>query len=159
MAKVAVVMGSPVDLPVMTPAVDLLKEMGITADIRILSAHRTPHETLAFAAAASGLGYAVVIAGAGGAAHLPGMLASATHLPVIGVPIGITKLNGVDSLYSIVQLPPGTPVATVGVDAAINAALLAARILAISDGGLVAALDRYQTDARDAVLASALEAE
>lgn len=159
MNRVAVVFGSPVDLPVLSPGINLLEELGVAVDTKVLSAHRTPRETLDFASEASRLGYSVLIAGAGGAAHLPGMLASATRLPVIGVPIGITKLNGVDALYSIAQLPPGTPVATVGVDAAINAALLAARILALADPELADRLDLYHTRARDAVLESGQEVE
>ena len=156
-SRVAVVFGSPVDLPVLSPGIDLLKELGVAVDTKVLSAHRTPHETLHFASEAAQLGYSVLIAAAGGAAHLPGMLASATRLPVIGVPIGITKLNGVDSLYSIAQLPPGTPVATVGVDAAVNAALLAVRILALADAELGTHLERYQARARESVLASGQE--
>lgn len=157
MGRVAVVFGSPLDLPMLAPGIDLLEELGIEVDTKVLSAHRTPYETLDFASNAPGLGYSVLIAGAGGAAHLPGMLASTTRLPVIGVPIGITKLTGVDALYSIAQLPPGTPVATVGIEAAVNAALLAARILALADPTLADRLDRYRVQAHDSVLATELD--
>lgn len=159
MKKVAVVMGSTIDLEVLSPGIELLRDLGIEVDVKILSAHKTPHETLAFGAEAVATEYAVIIAGAGGAAHLPGMLASTTRLPVIGIPIGITKLNGVDSLYSMAQMPPGTPVATVGVDASVNAALLAARILAIDNPTLAHEVDLYQLRARDAVLASQADIE
>jgi 5-(carboxyamino)imidazole ribonucleotide mutase len=157
--KVAVVFGSSLDLPLLTPGIELLEELGIAVDPKVLSAHRTPYETLDFATNAPSRGYSVLIAGAGGAAHLPGMLASATRLPVIGVPIGITKLAGVDALYSIAQVPPGTPVATVGIEAAVNAALLAARILALADPALGDRLDRYRLQGRDAVLATSLDTE
>src|SRR5919106_632615 len=125
-ALVAVAMGSDSDLPVMQAAVDALAEFEIGCEVRILSAHRTPDDMLAFAKTAASRGLRVIIAGAGGAAHLPGMLASATPLPVIGVPVPITQLNGLDALLSIVQMPGGIPVATVAIGGARNAGLLAA---------------------------------
>ena len=144
--RVAIVMGSDSDLPVMREAADALAELGVPHEVRVVSAHRTPHAMLAFADEAKGRGLEVLIAGAGGAAHLPGMLASATTLPVIGVPVPLRHLDGLDSLLSIVQMPAGVPVATVGVGAARNAGLLAARMLAGSDPELDAALERARED-------------
>jgi 5-(carboxyamino)imidazole ribonucleotide mutase len=149
-ALVAVLMGSSSDYPVMKGAVEMLDRFGIAHEVRVLSAHRTPHDMLSFAAGAEARGLRVLIAGAGGAAHLPGMLASATVLPVIGVPIGITKLQGADALLSIVQMPTGVPVATVAIDNAKNAALLAVRILGTSDESLRAALRDYAGEIADA---------
>jgi 5-(carboxyamino)imidazole ribonucleotide mutase len=140
---VAVLMGSSSDFTVMKGAVEMLDRFGIAHEVRVLSAHRTPHDMLAFGAAAEAQGFKVLIAGAGGAAHLPGMLASATVLPVIGVPVGVTKLQGADALLSIVQMPTGVPVATVAIDNAKNAALLAVRILATNDDALRSALHHY----------------
>src|SRR5260221_870960 len=142
-ALVAVLMGSSSDYPVMKGAVEILDRFAVAHEVRVLSAHRTPHDMLEFAASAESRGLAVLIAGAGGAAHLPGMLASATVLPVIGVPIGITKLQGADSLLSIVQMPTGVPVATVAIDNARNAGLLAVRMLAMADAPLRGALHAY----------------
>ena len=130
---VGVVMGSDSDLPVMQSAVDILGELGIAHEVRVTSAHRTPDEMIQYGKDAAGRGIQVIIAGAGGAAHLPGMLASVTILPVIGVPVRTSALSGMDSLLSIVQMPRGVPVATVAVDNAMNAGLLAARILALTD--------------------------
>ena len=130
---VGVVMGSDSDLPVMQSAVDVLGDLGIALEVRVTSAHRTPEEMIQYGKDAADRGIKVIIAGAGGAAHLPGMLASVTDLPVIGVPVRTKALSGMDSLLSIVQMPRGVPVATVAVDNATNAALLAARILALSD--------------------------
>jgi 5-(carboxyamino)imidazole ribonucleotide mutase len=130
---IAIVMGSDSDLTVMKDAAEFLEDIGIGFHLTILSAHRTPKRMLDFAEHASGSGYKVIIAGAGGAAHLPGMIASITTLPVIGVPIQLKTLSGLDSLLSIVQMPNGVPVATVAINAAKNAAILAAQILAISD--------------------------
>ena len=130
---VGVVMGSDSDLPVMQSAVDVLDELGIGYEVRVTSAHRTPDEMIQYGKDAADRGIQVIIAGAGGAAHLPGMLASVTILPVVGVPVRTSALSGMDSLLSIVQMPRGVPVATVAVDNATNAALLAARILALSD--------------------------
>jgi len=142
-AVVAVLMGSSSDYPVMKGAVEMLDRFSVGHEVRVVSAHRTPHDMLEFATTAESRGLAVIIAGAGGAAHLPGMLAAATVLPVIGVPIGITKLQGADSLLSIVQMPTGVPVATVAIDNARNAALLAVRMLGIADARLRAELRAY----------------
>ena len=139
---VGVVMGSDSDLPVMQSAVDVLGELGVPHEVRVTSAHRTPEEMIEYGKDAAGRGIKVIIAGAGGAAHLPGMLASVTILPVIGVPVRTSALSGMDSLLSIVQMPRGVPVATVAVDNATNAGLLAARILALGDPDLAA---RVQT--------------
>ncbi len=133
---VGVVMGSDSDLPVMSQAAEVLAELGVSAETRVVSAHRTPIEMIAYGQQAQARGLAVIIAGAGGAAHLPGMLAAVTTLPVIGVPVALEKLDGLDSLLSIVQMPKGVPVATVAIDGARNAGLLAARILAVTDPGL-----------------------
>ena len=133
---VAVVMGSDSDLPTMQPAVEMLKSFGVVTEVRVLSAHRTPLEMVAFAQQAAGRGFKVIIAGAGGAAHLPGMVASLTTLPVIGVPVQTRALSGVDSLHSIVQMPAGIPVATVAIGNGANAGLLAAQILATADAAL-----------------------
>lgn len=130
---VGVVAGSRTDFPVLEKAVDMLTSLGIPSELRVVSAHRTPDRLFAYASQAEGRGLAVIIAGAGGAAHLPGMLAAKTHLPVIGVPIPTETLRGLDSLLSIVQMPKGIPVATVAIGGAENAALLAAQILAGRD--------------------------
>jgi 5-(carboxyamino)imidazole ribonucleotide mutase len=151
--RVAVVMGSDSDLTVMRGAIDALAEFDLKADVRILSAHRTPVEMLEYARTAAGRGLRVIIAGAGGAAHLPGMLASATPLPVIGVPVPVTQLAGLDALLSIVQMPAGVPVATVAIGGARNAGLLAVRILAASDSSLLAAMERFQAALSDTVRA------
>lgn len=151
-AKVAVVMGSDSDWPTMEPAVTTLQEFGITADVAVISAHRTPSQMLEFAASAAESGIQVIIAGAGGAAHLPGMIASATSLPVIGVPVALSQLDGLDSLLSVVQMPAGIPVATVAINGAKNAGLLALRILASTDNALQAKLDNYRTELADLVI-------
>jgi len=143
---VAVVMGSASDLPVMQGAVDVLVRFGVAHELRVVSAHRTPDDMLAFGHAAAGRGLRVIVAGAGGAAHLPGMLASVTTLPVIGVPVALATLDGLDSLLSIVQMPRGVPVATVAVNGAANAGLLAVRILAIGDPTLDEAMATYQVE-------------
>lgn len=140
MAKVSIVMGSDSDLPVMQKAADTLDELGISYEMRIISAHREPDEFFAYAKGAEERGIKVIIAGAGMAAHLPGMCAAIFPLPVIGVPMHTTALGGKDSLYSIVQMPSGIPVATVAIGGAKNAAILAAKILAVSDGELLARL-------------------
>jgi len=129
-------MGSDSDWPIMEEAAKLLDQMEISYDVEVLSAHRMPLEMVSFAQNAKAKGYKVIIAGAGGAAHLPGMVASLTTLPVIGVPVALKNLDGMDSLLSIVQMPAGVPVATVGVGNAKNAGLLAARILGISDSSI-----------------------
>ncbi|MDA8279104.1 MAG: 5-(carboxyamino)imidazole ribonucleotide mutase [Actinomycetota bacterium] len=131
--SVAVVMGSASDLELMRPAVEALTELGIPSEVRILSAHRTPDEALAFARDAASRGITTIIAGAGGAAHLAGVLAAVTPLPVIAVPIAVGSLGGLDALLAMVQMPAGVPVATVAVNGARNAGLLAARILGLSD--------------------------
>lgn len=143
-AKVAVVMGSDSDLPTMQPAIDLLTEFGVAAEVAIISAHRTPQQMLEFATNAAATGYQIIIAGAGGAAHLPGMIAAATSLPVIGVPVALSQLEGLDSLLSVVQMPAGVPVATVAINGAQNAGLLALRILATTDKQLQEKLDQYR---------------
>ena len=148
---VAVVMGSSSDLPVMRPAIDTLEAFGITTHVQVVSAHRDPHGMLSFAADAVGRGIEVIIAGAGGAAHLPGMIAAASNLPVIGVPVPRPHLDGLDSLLSIVQMPAGIPVATMAIGGAANAALIAVRILAVGDAGLRAALDDHARQMRDQV--------
>jgi 5-(carboxyamino)imidazole ribonucleotide mutase len=146
---VAVVMGSDSDWPVMSAAVEVLDDFGVHREVRVVSAHRTPHDMLAYAAGAAGRGIRVIVAGAGGAAHLPGMLAAATPLPVIGVPVPLAHLDGMDSLLSIVQMPAGVPVATVGVGGARNAGLLAVRILAASDERLLEAMAAWQAGLAD----------
>ena len=145
--RVAICMGSSSDLPTMQPAAALLVEHGVSHETRILSAHRTPDAMFEFAKGAEDRGLEVIIAGAGGAAHLPGMLASLTPLPVIGVPVPLRHLDGLDSLLSIVQMPRGTPVATVGVGNATNAAHLALRILGGADPSLRARVREYQASA------------
>lgn len=159
--RVAVVMGSDSDLRVMRPAIEALAEFGLAAEVRILSAHRTPVEMLDYARTAAERGVRVIIAGAGGAAHLPGMIAGMTPLPVIGVPVAVTALSGMDALLSIVQMPAGVPVATVAVDGGRNAGLLAVRILAASDDRLRQAMQRFQTELGDTVRAkdAAIRAE
>jgi 5-(carboxyamino)imidazole ribonucleotide mutase len=143
---VAIVMGSDSDWPTMQPAAEVLAEFGVASEVRVVSAHRTPADMLAYGASAVERGLRVVIAGAGGAAHLPGMLASVTPLPVIGVPVPLAHLDGMDSLLSIVQMPAGVPVATVSIGGARNAGLLAVRILATHDDDLRAAMTRFQDD-------------
>jgi 5-(carboxyamino)imidazole ribonucleotide mutase len=150
-ARVGVVMGSDSDLPTMRAAVDILDDFTVSRELRILSAHRTTDEMLAYAREAAERGVAVIIAGAGGAAHLPGMIASVTPLPVIGVPVVATPLAGVDALLSIVQMPGGVPVATVAIGNARNAGLLAIRILAVADPSMREAMQRYQQEMSDEV--------
>jgi len=149
---VAIVMGSDSDWPVMNDAAIILDELGISYDVDVISAHRTPDEMLAFAHGAVAAGYKVIIAGAGGAAHLPGMIAAATTLPVIGVPVPLKVLDGMDSLLSIVQMPAGVPVATVGVGNSKNAGLLAARILGVSDIAIATKIGGLMESARTASL-------
>jgi 5-(carboxyamino)imidazole ribonucleotide mutase len=140
---VAVVMGSDSDWPVMGDAVAVLAEFGIESEVEVVSAHRTPEKMIHFGKGAAGRGLKVIVAGAGGAAHLPGMLASVTTLPVIGVPVPLARLDGLDSLLSIVQMPAGIPVATVSIAGAHNAGLLAVRMLAIHDSALTDALAKH----------------
>lgn len=144
MKKVAVIMGSDSDLPTMRPCIDRLKSFGIPTTVRIISAHRTPAEAEAFASAAEADGYGVIIAAAGKAAHLGGVLAAYTTLPVIGVPIKTSMMGGLDSLLSMVQMPKGVPVACVAVDGADNAAILAAQMLALADDSLREALAAFK---------------
>jgi 5-(carboxyamino)imidazole ribonucleotide mutase len=146
MTDVGVIMGSDSDWPVMRAATEALAEFGVSHEVRVVSAHRTPELMIGYAQSAASRGLRVIIAGAGGAAHLPGMVASATPLPVIGVPVPLRYLDGMDSLLSIVQMPAGVPVATVSIGGARNAGLLAVRILAASDEALRARMTAYQQD-------------
>jgi phosphoribosylaminoimidazole carboxylase PurE protein len=150
---VGVVGGSRSDFPVLEAAVAVLAELGVPAELRVVSAHRTPDALFRYAEEARGRGIRVIVAGAGGAAHLPGMLAAKTTLPVIGVPIPTQHLGGLDSLLSIVQMPRGIPVATVAIGNGANGGLLAARILALGDAALAARLDAWCARQTDAVLA------
>ena len=150
--SVAIVMGSDSDEAIMTPAAEALSEFAIQWEMHVLSAHRSPEATIAYARSAAERGIGVIIAGAGGAAHLPGVIAATTPLPVIGVPIALKALDGLDSLLSIVQMPRGIPVATVGVDNSRNAGLLAVRILGSSDPQLRARIEAFQSDLADEVL-------
>ena len=151
-AVVGIVMGSDSDWPMMEAAAGALEEFDVPYEAHVLSAHRTPRKMLDYAEAAAGRGLRVIIAGAGGAAHLPGMVAAATPLPVIGVPRPLDRLDGLDSLLSIVQMPAGVPVATVGIGGARNAGLLAVRILAAADDDLRAAVVRFQDSLADSVV-------
>ncbi|MEC8442541.1 MAG: 5-(carboxyamino)imidazole ribonucleotide mutase [Cyanobacteriota bacterium] len=151
--RVAVVMGSDSDLPTMEPGAAILRELGVEVEVRVLSAHRTPLEMVDFARKAREQGFGVIVAGAGGAAHLPGMVAALTTLPVIGVPVKSRALSGVDSLHSIVQMPGGIPVATVAIGGGLNAGLLAAQILSVADAGLAQRLADYRNNLHDAVVA------
>jgi 5-(carboxyamino)imidazole ribonucleotide mutase len=155
---VAVVMGSSSDWSTLTRAVEVLQEFGIAHEVKVLSAHRMPDEMFAFAESAGGRGLRAIIAGAGGAAHLPGMLAAKTTVPVLGVPVASRHLAGQDSLYSIVQMPAGVPVATfaIGEAGATNAALFAVALLAAGDGDLTSALDAYRRRRHDQAAASVL---
>jgi 5-(carboxyamino)imidazole ribonucleotide mutase len=142
---VGVVMGSDSDWAIMSDAAQALKEFGIEYEVEVLSAHRTPDRMIEWGKAAAGRGIKVIIAGAGGAAHLPGMIASVSRLPVIGVPVKLKSLDGMDSLLSIVQMPAGIPVATVSIDGARNAGILAARIIGAYDEKVATALDAFST--------------
>ncbi len=154
--KVGVIMGSSSDYEVMSQAVELLEQFGIPYEKRIVSAHRTPDLLVEYAKTAKSRGISVIIAGAGGAAHLPGMVASMTTLPVIGVPVKSRALNGLDSLLSIVQMPAGVPVATVAIDGAKNAALIAVSILALRDEKLATALENFRKNQTETVLNTVL---
>ena len=154
---VGIIMGSRSDWETMEPARDTLVELGIACEVLVVSAHRMPDEMFEYAASAAGRGIAVIIAGAGGAAHLPGMTAAKTPLPVIGVPVRSKALGGVDSLLSIAQMPPGVPVATMAIGGAINAALFAARIIALRDAALAQRLAAYVAEMRAAAAASSPE--
>ncbi len=153
---VAILMGSTTDADTMEPARQILKEFDIACEMKVLSAHRTPEQTISYVKAAKGRGTKIIIAGAGGAAHLPGIAAAVTTLPVIGIPIKSKSLNGLDSLLSIVQMPAGIPVATVAIDGAANAALLAIEILALSSPELAIKLETYRTKLQEKVLKSSV---
>ena len=153
MAQVGIVMGSDSDMPVMAKAADILEELGISYEMRIISAHREPDVFFEYAKTAEEKGFKVIIAGAGMAAHLPGMCAAIFPMPVIGIPMHTTSLGGRDSLYSIVQMPSGIPVATVAIGGGVNAALLAAKILAVSDGELLQKLKDYSRELKEQVQA------
>ncbi|WP_198680733.1 5-(carboxyamino)imidazole ribonucleotide mutase [Lentzea terrae] len=150
--QVGVIMGSDSDWPVMKAATEALAEFDVSFEVSVVSAHRTPQRMLDYANSAASRGLRVIIAGAGGAAHLPGMVASATVLPVIGVPVPLKYLDGMDSLLSIVQMPAGVPVATVSVGGARNAGLLAVRVLAASDAALQERMARFQAELEQLVL-------
>lgn len=151
-AKVGIIMGSDSDLEIMSKAADILDDLKVAYDITVVSAHRTPDLLYEYASSAEEKGYKVIIAGAGGSAHLPGMTAAIYPLPVIGVPIQTKSLGGVDSLYSIVQMPGGIPVATVAINGGLNAGLLAAKILAASDPKLLERVKDYAKGLKEAVL-------
>lgn len=155
-ARVGIIMGSDSDLPVMRAAKDILDALDVECEMEIVSAHRTPDKLYSYSREAEERGLRVIIAGAGGAAHLPGMVASLSVLPVIGVPVAATKLAGEDSLLSIVQMPAGVPVATVAIDNATNAGILAAQMLATSDSGLRDRIRSYKESLRDKVLAKSV---
>ena len=155
MAKVSIVMGSDSDLPIMAQAADFLEEMGIDYEMTIISAHREPDIFFDYAKTAEDRGVKVIIAGAGKAAHLPGMCAALFPMPVIGIPMKTSDLGGVDSLYSIVQMPSGIPVATVAINGGKNAGILAAKILATSDPELLAKLKAYSENMKNEVVAKA----
>ena len=151
--RVGIVMGSDSDWPTMKAAAEALEEFGVPYEADVVSAHRMPEEMLAYGKGAAGRGLSVIVAGAGGAAHLPGMLAAVTPLPVIGVPVALKYLDGMDSLLSIVQMPAGVPVATVAIGNARNAGLLAVRILAASDAGLRGRMEQFQESLAEAARA------
>jgi 5-(carboxyamino)imidazole ribonucleotide mutase len=153
MAKVGIVMGSDSDMPVMAKAAEILDQFGISYEMRIISAHREPEEFFEFANTAEEKGFKVIIAGAGMAAHLPGMCAAIFPMPVIGIPMHTTSLGGRDSLYSIVQMPSGIPVATVAINGGANAGILAAKILATGDPELLDKLKSYKASLKDSVVA------
>ena len=155
MAKVGIIMGSDSDLAVMSKAADVLDKLGVDYEMTIISAHREPDVFFEYAKSAEAKGFKVIIAGAGMAAHLPGMCAAIFSMPVIGVPMHTTSLGGRDSLYSIVQMPSGIPVATVAINGGANAGILAAKILATSDSALLERLKKYSEDLKDQVVAKA----
>lgn len=158
MSKVAVIMGSTSDLPVMQDAIDILKEFHIEVDVDIVSAHRTPEKLFDFGKNAHTKGYSVIIAGAGGAAHLPGMVASLSPLPVIGVPVkSSNSIDGWDSVLSILQMPGGVPVATVALNGAKNAGILAAQIIGSSDNEILGRIEAYKQGLKDKVIKGAEE--
>ena len=152
MKKVAIIMGSDSDLPIVTPAIKQLKELGIETEVRVMSAHRTPNEAHEFSANAIKNGFGVIIAAAGMAAHLGGVLAASTTLPVIGIPCSAKVLDGMDAMLATVMMPPGIPVATVAINGGANAGLLAAKILATSDAELLAKLKDFSKEMKDSVV-------
>lgn len=158
--QVGIIMGSKSDLPVMQDAVDVLKELGVGFEVTIVSAHRTPHRMFEYAENAAGRGIKVIIAGAGGAAHLPGMVASITHLPVIGVPVkSSNSIDGWDSVLSILQMPNGIPVATVALNAAKNAGILAAQIIGTTDSVIADKILAFKEGLKEKVEETAAEVE
>ena len=159
MTKVAIIMGSDSDLPVMVEAEKVLKELEIDCDTTVVSAHRTPDRLVEFSKTAHENNYSVIIAGAGGAAHLPGMVAAFSPLPVIGVPVKSSNMSGIDSLYSIVQMPPGVPVATVAINGAKNAGILAASIIGSADKVVQNKMIDFKASLKDKVLGSIDEVE
>ena len=159
MAKVGIVMGSDSDMPVMAKAADILEKLGIDYEMTIISAHREPDVFFEYAKSAESKGFKVIIAGAGMAAHLPGMCAALFPMPVVGVPMSGKNLGGEDALFSIVQMPPGIPVATVAIDGGMNAAILAAKILATSDEELLGRLKEYSKEMKETVQAKAARLE
>lgn len=152
MAKVGIVMGSDSDMPIMAKAAEVLEQLGIDYEMTIISAHREPDVFFKYAKGAEARGFKVIIAGAGKAAHLPGMCAALFPMPVIGIPMKTSDLGGVDSLYSIVQMPSGIPVATVAINGGANAGILAAKILATSDDEILERLKKYSEDLKDQVV-------
>jgi len=158
-AQVAIIMGSDSDLPVMKDAAKVLDEFNIGYELTVVSAHRTPERMYRFANSAQAKGIKVIIAAAGGAAHLPGMTASITSLPVIGVPIKTKSLDGIDSLFSIAQMPPGIPVATVAINGSTNAALLAIEIISLSDKNLAQKIEKYKKEMEKSVIKKATKLE
>ncbi len=157
--RIGIIMGSDSDLPVMRGAAQIIEDFSVPLEVTIVSAHRTPERLFEYAGSAVDRGLGVIIAGAGGAAHLPGMVAALTVLPVIGVPVASTSLQGRDSLMSIVQMPKGVPVATVAIDNSVNAGLLALRVLATSDGDLQKKLQTYRDELRGSVMAKVADFE
>ena len=155
MAQVGIVMGSDSDMPIMAKAADILDKLGVSYEMTIISAHREPDVFFEYAKSAEAKGFKVIIAGAGMAAHLPGMCAALFPMPVIGIPMSGKNLEGMDALYSIVQMPPGIPVATVAIDGGMNAAILAAKMLAMSDPELLEKLKAYSAEMKDTVQAKA----
>jgi 5-(carboxyamino)imidazole ribonucleotide mutase len=158
MAKVGIIMGSKSDLPIMQEAIDILKELGVENDAEIVSAHRTPEKMMEYGKKAHKNGYSVIIAGAGGAAHLPGMIASITPLPVIGVPVkSRNSIDGWDSILSILQMPGGVPVATVALNGSKNAGILAAKIIGTSDPKILKKILKYKEGLKDKVLKDSIK--
>ena len=158
-SRIGIIMGSDSDLPIMRGAAEIIEDFGVPFELTIVSAHRTPERLFEYAGSAIDRGLDVIVAGAGGAAHLPGMVAALTVVPVVGVPVSSTNLKGEDSLLSIVQMPKGVPVATVAIDNAVNAGLLALQILATSERGLQKKLQSYRDGLRDTVIANISDIE